>query len=224
MNDLPLAPLFAVGLLGAGHCAGMCGGIVAALAGQGRRRSAWVLNLAYNLGRICSYAVAGALAGGLGQSVFGKDLTLRLALLVAANLMLLAMGAYLMGRTQALAWVERGGQRLWRRIQPLTGRFLPVRGPAQAFPLGMLWGWLPCGLVYSALVTALGAGAAAQGAAVMVAFGLGTLPTLLMAGLLLARYRTVVQQPWVRRGAGLVVMAFGFHGLWGASRLLAALG
>jgi hypothetical protein len=132
---------------------------------------------------------------------------------------MVALGVYLTGITGALAFAERGGQWLWRRVQPLTGRFLPVRGPAQAFPLGLLWGWLPCGLVYSVLAMALLTGSAARGAATLLAFGLGTLPNLMLAGLLLVRFRNAVQGRALRLASGLIVLAFGLWGLLNAVTL-----
>ncbi len=211
--DNPFLALFVVGLLGGGHCAGMCGGIVGALSMQGPQGAASVpIHIAYNLGRIASYGLAGLLAGLLGQIV-GTLGGVQLGLYMFAQLMLIAMGIYLLGLTQSLAWLERGGQTLWRAIQPVTKRFLPVRGVAQAFPLGLLWGWLPCGLVYSALTTALASGSAGKGALSMLAFGLGTLPNLLLAGLLLARFRRFAQARAVRVVSGLLVLGYGFYGL-----------
>jgi sulfite exporter TauE/SafE len=213
MPDNSLLALFVVGLLGGGHCAGMCGGIVGALSLQSPRGGASVaVHLAYNLGRIASYALAGLLAGLLGQAA-GDLLPLQRGLYLFASLMLVAMGLYLLGATRTLNWIENGGQALWRRIQPLTGRFLPVRGMAQAFPLGLLWGWLPCGLVYSALTTALASGTALKGALAMLAFGLGTLPNLLLAGLLLARFRRFAQARATRMVSGLLVLGYGVYGL-----------
>lgn len=214
--------VFLIGLLGGVHCVGMCGGIVSALTVQVRlpgqtspARREWPLHLAYNLGRIGSYTAAGAAMGAIGTvgMLFNDILPVQLALYVAANLMLVALGLYLTGFTRALAGVERLGQRLWARVQPLTRRFLPARSVAQAFPLGVLWGFLPCGLVYSVLATALVTGSAERGAALMLAFGLGTLPNLLLAGMLLTRLRDVVRNQAVRMGAGLVVLAFGVFGL-----------
>lgn len=192
----------------------MCGGIVGALSLQGPQGGAAVpVHLAYNFGRIISYAAAGLLAGLLGQ-LAGSVLPLQRGLYLFASLMLVAMGIYLLGLTQSLAWLERGGQRLWRYIQPLTGRFLPVRGIAQALPLGLLWGWLPCGLVYSALTTALASGSAVKGALLMLAFGMGTLPNLLLAGLLLARFRRFAQARATRMVSGLLVLGYGIIGLF----------
>lgn len=225
MSDPGVLGIFIVGLLGAGHCVGMCGGIVGAFVSARSNTSspAWRLNLAYNAGRIGSYSVAGAIAGTVGSlgSMLGDFPLLRIGLLVFANLMLVALGLYLTGFTRLLAWPERLGQSLWRRIQPITGRFLPVRSAVDAFPLGVLWGWLPCGLVYSALATSVAAGSASRGALVMFAFGLGTLPNLMLAGLLADRFRTLASKPAVRTAAGIFVMGLGIWGLRGAYVLVA---
>jgi sulfite exporter TauE/SafE len=230
MPDSGFFAVFLVGLLGGVHCAGMCGGIVSALTLQmpDRRREgspAWLLHLAYNLGRIGSYSIAGALMGALGSLglLLNNALPVQMTLYVVANLMMIALGLYLTGMTQTLAFTERAGQWLWRRIQPATRAFLPVRGIAQALPLGMLWGWLPCGLVYSVLTMTLLTGSAARGALTMLAFGLGTLPNLMLAGLLLARFRTVVQGRALRLTAGLLVLSFGVWGLFNATTLGARL-
>ena len=218
MPDSGFLALFIVGLLGAGHCAGMCGGIVSALSLQGPQGAGAIpIHLAYNLGRILSYAAAGLLAGALGQ-LAGGVLPLQRGLYLFASLMLVAMGIYLLGLTRSLAWLENRGQALWQRIQPLTVRFLPVRGVAQALPLGLLWGWLPCGLVYSALTTALASGSAGQGALLMLAFGLGTLPNLLLAGLLLVRFRRFAQARMTRIASGLLVLGYGLYGLYNIVR------
>lgn len=211
--------LFLVGLLGGTHCVGMCGGIVGALSMGGGR---WSLHLAYNTGRILSYGLAGALAGALGAASLGLagQTAARLVLYVFANLMLVALGLYLLGVTGALALTEKAGQKLWRRIQPLTRRFLPARTVAQALPLGLLWGWLPCGLVYGALASALSAGSAWHGAGLMLAFGLGTLPNLLLAGVVLGRFNHFVRNVWVRRISGILVLGFGVYGLFGVRHLL----
>ncbi|SDH55864.1 sulfite exporter TauE/SafE family protein [Propionivibrio dicarboxylicus] len=208
--------LFLVGLLGGGHCIGMCGGIVGALSFGGTVRP--VLHLAYNAGRIASYAAAGALAGVLGGGLdaagtaLSAQWPLRIGLAIAANLMLILLGLYLMGATRSLAWIERGGQHLWRRVAPLTRGFLPARTLGQALALGALWGWLPCGLVYSALISALTTGSAWRGAATMLAFGLGTLPALLLAGLLATRLNEMLARPVVRFSVGLAVVLIGVRG------------
>ena len=219
MPDSGFLALFLVGLLGGTHCVGMCGGIVGALSMGASAR--WSMHLAYNGGRILSYAVAGAIAGAVGAAGMGLEgqIPVRLILYFVANLMLVALGLYLLGVTRALAFTEQAGQALWRRLQPLTRRFLPARSVAQAFPLGLLWGWLPCGLVYSALATAMTAGSVERGALMMLAFGLGTLPNLLLAGILLARLNEFVRHPVVRTLSGLLVLGFGIYGFFGLMRL-----
>lgn len=229
MPETGYIAVFLVGLLGGMHCAAMCGGIVSALTAQissgqpglGPRPVVWPLHLAYNIGRIGSYAVAGAAMGTIGSIglLLEGILPVQMALYVAANLMLVALGLYLTGFTRSLAFVERLGQKLWTRIQPLTARFLPVRSVTQALPLGMLWGWLPCGMVYSVLTTALVSGSAARGAGLMLAFGLGTLPNLLLAGWLVKRLRDAARARTVRLVSGLLVLGFGVFGLVNATTL-----
>jgi len=224
-----LLPVFVVGLLGSVHCAGMCGGIVGALsvapgAARGvpvrlvtaRAPMAGVANvLAYNTGRIGSYMAAGAVAGGLAQ---GAHALAGLPALQAgaywlANLMLAALGLYLMDAWRGLARIEAGGRLVWRGVAPLLRRVGPLDGPGRMFAAGALWGWLPCGMVYSVLVTAMLSGSAARGALVMLAFGLGTLPMLLGLGLVGARLRAWMADVRVRRAAGLLVLGFGVLGL-----------
>lgn len=227
MPDSGFLAVFLIGLLGGVHCAGMCGGIVSALSFQPNgilktaTPPAWHLHLAYNIGRISSYAIAGAIMGGLGSLglLLNGALPVQMSLYIAANLMMVALGLYLIGITQSLAFTERAGHYLWRRVQPYTRRFLPAQTIAQAFPLGMLWGWLPCGLVYSVLAMTLLTGSALRGAATMLVFGLGTLPNLMAAGLLLAKFRHVVQGRALRLSAGLLVLCFGLWGLLNASDL-----
>ncbi len=223
MPETGYIAVFLIGLLGGTHCIGMCGGIVSALTVQipGQVRRQWPIQLAYNIGRISTYTALGSLAGAIGTVglLLGDVLPVQMALYVLANVMLIALGLYLTGFTRLLAPLERMGHHVWRRVQPLTRRFLPARGPVQAFPLGLLWGFLPCGLVYSVLATALVTGSAARGAGMMLAFGLGTLPNLLLAGMLLKRLRGITRSTWLRSAAGLLVLGFGVFGLINASTL-----
>ncbi len=223
MPETGYIAVFLIGLLGGTHCVSMCGGIVGALTvqmpGAGGRQ--WPIHLAYNLGRIATYTALGAALGALGTVglLFNEVLPVQLGLYVLANLMLIALGLYLTGFTRFLTPIERAGAHLWKRIQPLTRRFLPARSVQQALPLGLLWGFLPCGLVYSVLTTALVTGSATRGAGLMLAFGLGTLPNLLLAGMLFKRFRDITRNGRVRFAAGLLVLAFGVFGLFHAPSL-----
>ena len=206
---------FLTGLFGGVHCFGMCGGIVGALtlgvSEKDKKTSTFVINLGYNLGRISGYIVAGAIVGFLGSSLV--DLTgiqtAKQVLAVIASLFMIALGLYLAGLWNGIAKIESIGAVLWKRIQPLTQRFIPVKSFQQAVPLGFLWGWLPCGLVYTALIWTLTAGGAIEGALIMLAFGLGTLPNLLAMGVIAARLSKWVQNPTVRLIAGMLVVLMG---------------
>lgn len=205
-----------VGLLGGVHCVGMCGGIVGALSfglpcgEDGRPRQAPFL-FAYNAGRISSYVAAGLLAGGAGW--YATNLVAvhaaQTVLSALAGLFMIALGFYLAGWWRGLARLERAGGVVWKRLEPLGRRLMPVSTPAQAFRLGLVWGWLPCGLVYSVLIWSLTAGGAVQGALLMAAFGLGTLPNLLVMGVFAARLAGFVRKPLVKSIAGGLVAAWG---------------
>lgn len=216
MPELSIFSAFLVGLLGGGHCVGMCGGIVGAVSMTlpGQRPQLPYL-LAYNGGRIASYTAAGVLAGLIGASGFFLDhvLPVEKLLYALASLMLVALGLYLAGWWQGVLLLEKAGGALWKHLQPWSKKLLPLRSPPQAFALGLVWGWLPCGLVYSVLVAALASGSAVSGGLLMLAFGLGTLPTLLAMGMAAVQLKAFLQKLWVRRTSGLLVLAFGLLGL-----------
>ncbi|EJN38401.1 hypothetical protein PMI38_02130 [Pseudomonas sp. GM84] len=205
-----------LGLLGGGHCLGMCGGLMGALTlaipPEQRARRAQLL-LAYNLGRILSYACAGLLLGLAGWAVASSPAAL--ALRVVAALLLIAMGLYLAGWWSGLTRIEVLGRGLWRHIQPVASRLLPVSSLPRALLLGALWGWLPCGLVYSTLLWAASQGNAGYSAALMLAFGLGTWPVLLATGLAAERVNIVLRRRSVRMAGGLLVILFGIWTLPG---------
>ncbi|KAB2320328.1 sulfite exporter TauE/SafE family protein [Betaproteobacteria bacterium SCN1] len=215
MIEFSLLAALLAGLLGGVHCVGMCGGIVAAFSFRADgSRPPFRLHVAYNLGRVSSYALFGALAGALGASLKLADfMPAQTALYVLAQLVMILLGLYLAGFNQWVLVFERAGGVLWRAVKPLFQKLLPVKSLPQAVLAGMAWGWLPCGLVYSVLVSALAAGSAASGAALMLAFGLGTLPNLLGMGLFARQIQPFMQNVWVRRAAGLTVAGFGAWGL-----------
>ncbi|SFT85947.1 sulfite exporter TauE/SafE family protein [Pseudomonas marincola] len=213
---LELAPLLAsaliLGLLGGGHCLGMCGGLMGALTlaippeQRGKRLQ---LLIAYNAGRIFSYTCAGLIIGLAGFAVANSPGAMILRVIAAC--LLIAMGLYLAGIWSGLTRIEALGRGLWRYIQPLTKRFMPVTSLPRAVILGALWGWLPCGLVYSTLLWAASQGNALDSAALMLAFGLGTIPVLLATGLAAERLNGFLRNRGVRIAAGIMVMLFG---LW----------
>ncbi len=208
-----VATAFLIGLAGGVHCVAMCGGIVAALHLRGRQPIG--RQLVCSLGRIASYACAGAVAGGVGGLALLYDglLPARILLLVAANVLVILLGLYLAGLGTAVLALERAGRVVWRGLTILGARLAPADTAARAVGVGLAWGWIPCGLTYSALGTALVSGGAARGAAVMAAFGLGTLPNLLAAGLAANRFQSLLRRPRARLVAGLAVVLLGVFGL-----------
>ena len=201
-----------LGLLGGGHCLGMCGGLMGALTlaippeQRGRRLQ---LLLAYNLGRILSYASAGLLFGLAGWAVASSPAAMLLR--IVAGLLLISMGLYLGGWWSGLTRIEALGRGLWRHIQPVASRLLPVSSLPRALLLGALWGWLPCGLVYSTLLWAASQGDALDSGLLMLAFGLGTWPVLLATGMAAERLTALLRRRGVRMAGGLWVILFG---LW----------
>ena len=224
-NELSLLSALFMGVLGGVHCVGMCGGIVGVLSmapgSEAPVRPRLSLLLGYNLGRITSYGIAGALFGGIGTLVaqWGVVHQVQLVLQGLAGLLMLALGLYLGNWWRGLMVLERAGSHVWRYIEPLGRRFIPARHGRQAVMLGLVWGWLPCGLVYTALTMSITTGNAFDGALLMVAFGLGTLPNLLAMGLFADLMRRYIQHPLVRSLAGLLVMGFGIYTLIAVARL-----
>lgn len=219
LADVSLLSAFLVGLLGGVHCVGMCGGIVTALSlglPPGDKAVRWRYQLSYNAGRIGSYSLAGALFGGIGwlASHWSGIHQIQMGLQLVAALFMVALGLYLGGWWNGLMRIEKLGGVIWARLEPLGRRFLPLRSANHALALGAIWGWLPCGLVYSVLVWAISTGSPAQGAALLLSFGLGTLPNLLLMGAAADKLATRVRDVRIRRLAGLLVGGFGLYALY----------
>lgn len=224
MFDLPEHLISGValllGLAGGVHCAAMCGGIASALgqaSGGASRGETLRRALLYNAGRIASYSVAGAGVGALGLGFAewggeGSGAILRAALGVVIAL----TGLVLIGFTRATAPLEALGARAWRRLSPLTAKLSPAKGGVRLIAIGALWGWLPCGLVYTALTASLATATPIEGAAFMFAFGLGTLPSMLAAGALAGRVAAWFRRAELRQALGVLVVSYGLWTVAGA--------
>ena len=214
---LVMVSLFSAGLMSGVHCAGMCGGIVGAVSMQlPRARPPVFYHLAYNSGRLLSYTAAGVIVGAIGKSglMLKGILPVQQMLFALASVMLILMGFYLAGIWQGVRHIEHAGSLLWKKIQPYSRSLLPADSLPKVFGLGVLWGWLPCGLVYTALLSSLSMGDAVRGGLVMLAFGLGTLPNLLAVGLFYSSVKKFAQLKPVRWCAGLLVAGLGVYGLF----------
>jgi len=224
MPSVTLFTLFLLGFFGGTHCIAMCGGLSTAFALQlpPHIKRPWLI-LLLNLGRLTSYALIGTLMGALSQlgSTLAHTHVLQLIFAALANLLLLFTGLYL---ANILAWaakIEHIGRPIWQRLNPLLNKLLPIQSLPACFGVGMLWGWLPCGLVYSASLYALGSGSAWQGGLMMLAFAFGTLPNLLAMGWFAGQLKSLLQNRRVRLFAGLTVCAWAVWQLVKAARLFA---
>ena len=219
--DFPaLMTAFLVGFLGSGHCFGMCGGIAAGLgtvpvkASKGDlvdAQPSWTSAFLFNFGRIATYAFLGLigafLLGGAGEMLNVPRWSMILRLLTA--LLIFLIGFQFLFNVRALAIIERGGAKIWNRVLPVAVRVSSLPGGTGRLLVGFCWGFLPCGLVYSVLLTASAAGSPVSGAIVMLAFGLGTLPAMLGMGLAAPALVSLLNDRWARRflGAALVLLA-----------------
>lgn len=207
---------FVIGLLGSTHCLGMCGGISASLSmaipvGRGFRVRQTLMLLGFNAGRIGSYALIAALVALLSTSAAAQWSQLAPLLRTVAGVLLILMGLSMAQWWQGIRYIERIGAPIWTRISPLTRRFLPVHHGWQAVALGSLWGWLPCGLVYSTLGWAALQPSVGSAAATMAFFGLGTLPSMLATGYAATWMRKLQGRKQIRQVTGILLVAFG---LW----------
>lgn len=207
----PLSYLTALllGIFGSLHCMGMCGGIVGALSVNTHQNKAIRLQLGYHLGRITTYGLLGFVAGFAGLWFSQTHEQAGLILRSLSGVLLILMGLYLLGTTKALLWLEKAGSGLWKTVQPLSRKLMPVRRFHHAIALGLVWGLLPCGLVYSTLSWALVSANPIHSASLMMVFGLGNLPALLSLAAFTAQFNRFKQQPIVRGIIGLSIIGFG---------------
>ena len=208
---------FLIGVLGAGHCMGMCGGIAGLMnLGQTSLKSSWLNPLFYNLGRIASYSLIGALIGGsLSTIIQFSGINNSLAWLrVMSSLFMIILALYIGQWWQGLLHIEKIGQYIWKYISPIGQKLLPIKHPIYAIPFGFIWGWLPCGMVYSMLTWSAAAGSAEQGALVMLFFGLGTLPLMLAVGVSTGKLKVWIRRLFIRRLGASLLFIYGLFQLY----------
>ncbi|MDB3869833.1 sulfite exporter TauE/SafE family protein [Candidatus Thioglobus sp.] len=217
-----LISVFLMGLLGGVHCLGMCGGVVAMLTAgldpevKSNPKKVALFHLNYNIGRILSYILMGLVFGMLG-AILSQTLQMNLfdkALRIFSGVLMIMVGLYIANWSSGIQFIENIGAKFWAILQPLSKRFLPIKDLKGAFFTGLLWGGIPCGLVYSALSFAIISGSAAQGGLIMLVFGLGTLPSLLIMASLSNQLMNLIQKPWVRKTSGVMIIGLGIAALW----------
>jgi uncharacterized protein len=218
-NAISLSAAFIAGMAGSAHCFAMCGGLAGAFGMRSRSStasSALAGALPYHAGRLGGYAVAGAVCGLLGATLQAILDLARIGawLRIASGVLLLLIALRMLSPWNPLFWLETLGAKFWRRLQPLTRRTAALSGNAHAIALGFLWGWLPCGLVYSMLLFAALSGQPFEGATILLAFGLGTLPAMLASSVLASRTQHLLRSRWPRLASGALLLAFGAWMIW----------
>jgi len=210
-ESLPLiGAAFVTGLLGSAHCFGMCGGLSGLFAVNANAASLQrdiPMAITYNLGRILSYAFLGVLVAAIGQSIVGGVPKLTGPVRLFSGLLIVIVGLQVAFNWRVLAPVEKAGARIWNRIAPAAKGLLPVTSMPKALGLGLLWGWLPCGLVYSVLLLAATTANPAAGAVAMLAFGVGTMPAMIATGVSASKLAGFMSRR--RLGAGLLIVILG---------------
>ncbi|XQW83636.1 sulfite exporter TauE/SafE family protein [Thalassotalea piscium] len=211
--DIDFFAAFVIGLLGSGHCIGMCGGITTMLSTainkEQKQTSKLRIILAYNIGRISTYSLIGAIAGITG-SLAAKNIGLPVSILrIVAGIFLILLGLYIGRWFMLLNKVEQVGKGLWKILSPLSKKFIPINHAKQALALGAIWGWLPCGLVYSTLTWSLASGSLVSGALIMFFFGLGTLPALVSISVGAVSFKTLLLNDYFRKSMALLLIIYG---------------
>ncbi|MBW3697875.1 sulfite exporter TauE/SafE family protein [Vibrio sp. T187] len=214
---------FFVGLIGAGHCMGMCGGIASVLSlGNQSTQSKVLTPLFYNTGRLLSYFIIGAIIGGAVSSIsqFSEINSALVWLRLVAAVFMILLALYIGKWWHGLLTVEKIGQFVWKVISPLGQSILPLKHPTHALPFGFIWGWLPCGLVYSTLTWSAVSGGWLEGGSIMLAFGLGTLPAMLTVGYGASFLKKLQQSQLFRQAGALAILSYGLYTGYDALTLL----
>lgn len=211
--EITFISAFFVGLFSTVHCFGMCGGIIGALTFslpekiRNNRKRLIPYIAAYNFGRISSYSLAGGLAGGLGGNLLALSPVYgHLVLQLFASILMIGIGLYLAGWFPALVKIEHIGKPIWKKLEPISQKLIPVKSPVHAYLFGIVWGWLPCGLVYTALIWSTTAGSTEDGVLLMLAFGMGTLPSVMIAGILTGWFTRLIRSTYIRPLVGLTII------------------
>ena len=209
MLEINFLGAFLIGIAGGVHCIGMCGGIASAFSfaiPKGQSQLPYILS--YNLGRILSYTFAGALTGFIGGIASVNIQTSIPILQIISIVFLVLLALYIGDWYKGLSALEALGAKVWKRISPISKKLIPFKNPIYTVAYGAIWGWLPCGLVYSVLTWSLASESVFQGALIMFSFGLGTLPTLIATSIGAGFLVPIFQHRVTRKIISLFLLCF----------------
>mgnify|MGYP002640892500 CR=1 FL=1 len=226
MLTATLVSALLMGLIGSTHCVGMCGGIISTLStpfnntANTTHTHPFLIQLFYNFGRISSYSLIGFMVGIFSSQMMDLLPDPHTVSMKISGIFFILLGLYISQLMNSFKYLEWVGQKLWARIEPFGREHLPAKNLASALKLGFVWGWLPCGLVYSALALAMTQLNPVHSALTMMVFGLGTLPTLLLIGHFAQNVKLLLQNKWVRIGLGIMLIAYGIIQITGGSGMM----
>ncbi len=223
MLSATLLSALLMGLIGSTHCIGMCGGIISTLSTNFNGKSdsqSFTIQIFYNVGRITSYSLFGLLVGIFSSQLMQLLPNPHVVSMKITGIFFILLGLYISQLINSFKYLEGAGQKIWLKIEPFGRKYLPAQNNWSAFKLGLVWGWLPCGLVYSALAMAVTQINPIHSAFIMIAFGLGTLPTLLLIGHFAQNVKTILQNKAVRYLLGLILIAYGISSVAGYSTFM----
>ena len=201
---------FSMGLFGSPHCLGMCGGIVTAFGLSMQHVSDSKKNgliLTYHLGRLISYSLLGLIASLVGVAIF-QSIMSNSAPRIVLGAVLVLIGLAMLG-LPLFNQLEKFGMRFWQSLAPLRKKVFPIDSFGKALFAGLLWGFLPCGLVYGALMMAIAGNDIATGAALMFVFGLGTMPMLIATQKTVGMLQSSIKHFRLRQINGVIMMLSG---------------
>jgi uncharacterized protein len=223
MNIATLLSALLMGLIGSTHCVGMCGGSISTLStnfsGNSNQQSFWI-QLSYNVGRITSYSFIGLLVGFFSSKLIEMLPNPHAFSMKVSGIFFILLGLYVSQLLNSFKYLESSGHKLWVRIEPFGRKYLPAKTSFDAWKLGLVWGWLPCGLVYSALALAMTQTNPLHAALTMTVFGLGTLPTLLLIGHFAQNLKAILQNKTFRMVLGLCLIVYGASQVAGFSMFM----
>lgn len=212
-----------MGLIGSTHCVGMCGGIISTLStnfNNSAQRQSFSIQLFYNIGRISTYTFFGLLIGFFSSNLMELLPDPHAFSMKIAGIFFILLGLYISQIMNSFKYFEAAGHKLWIKIEPFGRKYLPAQDNFSALKLGLVWGWLPCGLVYSALALAITQLNPLHSALTMLVFGLGTLPTLLLVGHFATNVKHFLQNKALRMGLGLILIVYGVSQVLGYSTFM----
>ncbi|PAL16400.1 hypothetical protein B8W92_04235 [Moraxella osloensis] len=201
---------FSMGLFGSPHCLGMCGGIVTAFGLSMQHVSESKKNgliLTYHVGRLISYSLLGLIASLVGVAIF-QSIMSNSAPRIVLGAVLMLIGLAMLG-LPLFNHLEKVGMRFWQSLAPLRKKVFPIDSFGKALFAGLLWGFLPCGLVYGALMMAIAGNNIATGAALMFVFGLGTMPMLIATQKTVGMLQSSIKNFRLRQINGVIMMLSG---------------